>query len=136
MERERADEVAVAEEVDGIEAVLYLLYGPITGAIVVLSTILDGLHEAIVDFLILKGEEVLIVLSEQVADGVRDTCVEILQTRRTSDILRNDEVELQFAYLSGHAGLLVAFVESRDGTGGHFEHGGTGDGLRELRVES
>ena len=135
LERERADEVAVAEEINGIEAVLYLLYGPIAGAVVRFAAILDLLHEGVMDLLVLKREEEVVFFAEEFSVGFGDSCVEVLHSRCAGDILRDDEVELQFAYLSGHAGLLVAFVEGGEGTGSHLEHGGAGDGLRELSVE-
>ena len=57
LEWERADEVAVAEEVDGIESGFDVVDGPIAGAVIVLSAVLYLLHEGIVDLLILEGEE-------------------------------------------------------------------------------
>ena len=135
LEREGTDEVAVAEEVDGVIAFFGFFERPVARAAIVLSAILDLLHEGVVNLLILKGEEVLVGLAEQVADGVRDTRVEVLQSRFAGDIFRDDEVELEFAYLSFDACFLIAFVEGGEGAGCHLEHGGARDGLRELSVE-
>ena len=135
LEGEGTDEVAVAEEVDGVIAFFGFFERPVARAAIVLSAILDLLHEGIVDLLILKGEEVLIGLAEQVADGVRDTRVEVLQPRLAGDVFRDDEVELQFANLAHHTRFLIAFIEGGEGARCHLEHGGASDGLRELSVE-
>ena len=92
--------------------------------------------------LALKGKDLFILfafggldIAEEVSSRIHDAHIEVFESRRTGDILGDREIELHLSGLADNLGLMVAFVEQRDRTRGHFQHRSPRDGLRELGVE-
>ena len=121
---ERTDEISFAEEVNRVESGGDTLDRPVACTVVLISGVFDLMGEGIGHLAALEGEDVLFGLAQQVAVRVNDTDIEVFETGGTGDVLGDGVVKLQFADMTGHAGLLVVFVEGSEHAGGHFEHRG------------
>ena len=137
MEGEGADEVAVAEEVHGIETFLdcvVLLQGAVAGACIGFAAVLYLPGERIRNLAALEGKKFVFTLAEKDPFRRDDAGIEVLQTRRTSDIFRNDEIKLQFANAACHLRLSVVLIERREDTRSHLKHRRTRHSFSQLRV--
>ena len=97
LEGEGTDEVSIAEEINGIEALQHLFIltqRAITGSVVRLARIFYLLHQRIGNLRILKREQFLFALAKDVSLRVYDACVEVFPPRRTGNVFGKDVVKL------------------------------------------
>ena len=97
LERERTDEISLAEEVNRVESRHHLIHRAVARTVEHFAGIFDLLFDGVGDLVALEGEHMRFALFQQVACGINDACVEVLDARRAGNILRNGEIELQFA---------------------------------------
>ena len=119
LEGEGADEVAVAEEIDVIEAFLHFLSfvkGAVTNAFVRFAAILNLLRHRIRNLAALERKEFRFTLTDEVSFRSDDTGIEVLQARRTGDVFGYHIIELQLANMARHLRLSVVLTEGRKGT--------------------
>ena len=114
LEGEGADEVAVAEEIDVIEAFLHFLafvQGAITNAFVRFAAILNLLRHRIRNLAALERKEFRFTLADEVSFRRDDPGIEVLQARRTGDVFSYHIIELQLANMARHLRLSVVLTE-------------------------
>ena len=114
LEREGTDEVSVAEEINGVEAFFDFLHGAETGAVIGFSGVLEQLRNRVGYLPALESEEAGLALVEECSVRVDDADEQILDSRLASDILRDGEVPLQFAYMRCDACFPIILVKGSE----------------------
>ena len=134
MEGERADQVAVDEEIGVIDTfVERLFHGPVKREMLPFAGVFKFLANRVFHLVVvLIREDVGLVLLQHGTVWRENPQINGLDTGSSGDVLQYIEVELQFLYLAEDACLSVAFVERRTGEVGYLQHGSAGDNFSQF----